>query len=211
MKYFLRLSSLFICLLTVACGSPYKGLQQQPLAISAYRYQPEFQKVSYRAIVDGKFLFKEFHLSGVLIIKQLQNGTIRAVFQNELGPALFGFEWDEESNFKVLQVMEQLDKEAVIKTLRKDIEMLLMIGLDKDSEILLTEGGGKRQFNRFDIESGYVYYISNDKELSKIENTNNRKRIVTVNVNNKPADNRMPENVSIKHHTANFVITLTKL
>lgn len=195
----------------MSCSSPYKGLQQQEMGVSAYRFKPDVNKVIYRAIVDGRFVFKQFHLSGLLIIKQLESGTIRAVYQNELGPTLFDFEWNEQYDFEVKQIMEQLDKEAVIKTLRKDIEMLLMIGLKENSEILLTSGRGKKQFNRFNIEGGYVYYISNDGELSQIENANNRKRIVTVNIHDKEADSVMPEKVFIEHHKANFTISLTKL
>lgn len=210
MKYYLRLSSLFL-LFIASCATPYKGLQQHPAIESVYRFQPEFDKVLYRCIVDGRFIFKKFHLSGVLFFKQLENGTKRAIFQNEMGIAFFDLEWDKDGNFKVRQIMEQLDKEAVKKTLRKDLEMLLMIGMDKNSEIMLGQDRGKEQLYRLKREEGYIYYTVEDDRLVKIENTNKRKKIITVKVGGKTNQKSMPDSVLFDHHKANFTISLTKI
>ena len=147
----------------------------------------------------------------MLFFKQLENGTIRAIFQNEMGIAFFDFEWDSAENFKVKQVMPQLDKEAVLKTLRKDLEMLLMIGMDKNSEISLGQDRGKQQLYRLNRTGGYVYYTAEDDRLVKIENTNNRKRIVTVSLQGDAAPASMPDTVLYDHHKANFTISLTKI
>jgi hypothetical protein len=210
MKHYLRLSSLFL-LFIASCATPYKGLQQQQVPLSVYRFQPEFDKVLYRCIVDGRFIFKKFHLSGVLFFKQLENGTKRAIFQNEMGIAFFDLEWDKDGNFKVRQIMEQLDKEAVKKTLRKDLEMLLMMGMDKNSEIMLGQDRGKEQLYRLNREGGYVYYTIAGNDLVKIENADNRKKIITVNVGGKATPQSMPDSVLFDHHKANFTISLTKI
>ncbi len=146
----------------------------------------------------------------MLFFKQLENGTIRAIFQNEMGIAFFDFEWDSTGNFKIKQVMPQLDKDAVIKTLRKDLEMLLMIGMDKKSEKSLVADRGKMQLYRLNRASGYVYYTVEDDHIVKIENTNNRKRIVSVNVQSENTAS-MPDTVLFNHHKANFTISLTKI
>ncbi len=210
MKHYLRLSSLFL-LFIASCATPYKGLQQHPAKASIYRFQPEFDKVLYRCIVDGRVIFKKFHLSGVLFFKQLENGTKRAIFQNEMGIAFFDLEWDKDGNFNVRQIMEQLDKEAVKKTLKKDLEMLLMIGMDKNSEIMLGQDRGKEQLYRLKREEGYIYYTVEDDRLVKIENTNKRKKIITVNVGGKTNQKSMPDSVLFDHHKANFTISLTKI
>lgn len=210
MKHYLRLSSLII-LFFASCATPYKGLQQQAVRESVYRFQPEFDRVLYRCIVDGRFIFKKFHLSGVLFFKQLENGTKRAIFQNEMGIAFFDMEWDKDGNFRVRQVMEQLNKEAVKKTLRKDLEMLLMMGMDKNSEILMGQDRGKGQLYRLNREEGYVYYTVDDNRLVKIENADNRKTIVTVEIGGKTTLKAMPDSVLFKHHKANFTISLTKI
>lgn len=210
MKHYLKLSSILLLFLA-SCAAPYKGLNQQQPTQSVYRFQPQIDKVLYRCIVDGRFIFKKFHLSGVLFFKQLENGTKRAIYQNEMGIAFFDMEWDKDNNFKVRQIMPEMDKEAVIKTLRKDMEMLLMIGLEKNSEISLTEDGGKTQLHRLNKGDGYVYYTVQNEKLIKIENTNNRKRIVSVNVSGMTSKATMPDTVLYRHHKANFTISLKKI
>lgn len=210
MKHFLRLSSLLL-IFAASCATPYKGLQQQPLTSSVYRFQPEYDRTLYRCIVDGRFIFKKFHLSGVLFFKQLENGTKRAIFQNEMGIAFFDMEWDSTGNFKVKQVIPQLDKDAVIKTLQKDLEMLMMTGMDKKTEIMLKGDRGKEQLHRLNREEGYVYYTVVDEQLIKIENSNNRKKIVSVTMLGKAAKTSMPDTVLFSHHKANFTISLTKI
>lgn len=211
MKRFLTLNSLLLVLLIHSCSNPYKFLQKIKITESAFRFKPHFDKAIYRAIVDGGVLFKKYHISGLLIIKQLENGTKRAVLQNEMGPILFDFEWQEDGKFEVKQIMPRMNKEAVIKTLRKDIEMLLMIGLDRGTEISYKQSRGNELYNRFNIAGGYVYYISDGQKLVRIENANDTKTIVTVKIDGFDAQKGLPEKVSIDHHKANFTISLNKL
>ncbi len=212
MKGYLKLNSLlFSIILLSSCSSPYKKLVTTTSSISAYKYEPELDKALYRCIIDGRFILKKFHLSGLLFFKELENGTKRAVYQNELGITFFDFAWNIEDSFSVKQVIPQLDKEAVINTLKKDIEMLLLIGLEKNSEKTFIDSRGIEQFNRLSISNGYVYYVTKDEKLVRIENANNRKRIVTVNVGAKAETSAMPQDVLIEHHTANFTISLKKI
>lgn len=210
MNHYLRLSSVLI-LLFASCSTPYNGLQSAKSNTSIYSYKPEFKRELYRCIVDGKFIFKKFHLSGVLFFKQLENGTKRAVFQNEMGIAFFDFQWDENRKFSVRQIMEQLDKEAVVKTLRKDLEMLMMIGMDEKSEIMLRGDRGNEQVYRLNRDNAYVYYTTKNDDLVKIENANNRKIVISVIVGNKEKKQSMPDNIKYTHHKANFTISLTKI
>ena len=147
----------------------------------------------------------------MLFFKQLENGTKRAIFQNEMGIAFFDFQWDENDEFSVKQIMEQLDKEAIVKTLRKDLEMLMMIGMEKKTEIMMRKDGGKQQVYRLNRDGAYVYYTVEGEELVKIENANNRKRIISVMVGDKEKKQSMPDTVHYTHHKANFTISLTKI
>ena len=92
MMHFLRLNSL-ILLLFASCSAPYRHLKQQPADNqSALRFKPVFEKALYRCVVDGGFIFKKYHLSGLLFFKTLENGTVRAIYQNEMGFTFFDFE-----------------------------------------------------------------------------------------------------------------------
>lgn len=211
MRNYIKLISLTALLFT-ACSTPYKGYRStKSSSATVYQYKPDFDRVLYRCIVDGKFLLKKYHLSGLLFFKQLETGTKRAIFQNEMGLAFFDMEWKADGNFELKQVIPQLDKEAVIKTLRNDMEMLLMIGAEKDSEILLQRDRGEEQVYRLNKGKGYLYYVVEDEKLIKIESANNKKKIVTINLVGKEDDTSMPVEAIFDHHKANFTISLTKI
>lgn len=67
MMRFLRLGSFVAGLLFASCGAHYKKLESRPATgVSALRFAPGFDKVLYRCVVDGRVVFKHFHLSGLL-------------------------------------------------------------------------------------------------------------------------------------------------
>lgn len=198
-------------LLAASCKTPYKGIELSTPQQSVYSFKPQFDKVLYRGIVDGKIIFKKFHLSGVLFFKQLENGTKRAIFQNEMGVAFFDFEWDKDGNFRKRQVIPQMDKEAVIRTLRKDMEMLLMEGMDLGTEKQAILSGGKQSLHRLNRGDGFVYYTTTGEKIIKIENTNNRKRIVSVDMAGATTNTTLADSIMFYHHKANFTISLKKI
>lgn len=208
MTRFLKLSSLAIVLFAASCANPYKNLQKESIGNTAMRFQPEYKRELYRCVVDGKVLFKSFHLTGVLLFKEMETET-RVVFQNEMGISFFDFSWDKNDNFKVNSIMPDLDKPAVIKTLQKDLALFLMKGLDKGSEQHFSMGD--EHYHRFTLDKGFVYYIEKTARLMRIVNTGERKRVVTITLDGKEKNISMPEKVVFEHHKANFSIQLTKI
>lgn len=209
MMRYLRLNS-FCCisvlLLLCACGNPYRSLQQSEKQYpSALTYKPVFEKKLYRCTVNGKFLFKKFHLSGVLFFKEMPEHATRAVFQNEMGFPFFDFEWNKNDSFTVKQIIPQLDKPPVIKILRKDMELLLMRHLATSTEKTFTKKD--EIYHRFDLEKGYAYYIFTSEKLVRIENAG-KKKVTTLTLADKTTAKAMPDSVFIKHHKAHFTIAL---
>ncbi len=211
MKLFLKLNSLLVVLL-FSCSSPYKKLiVAEKHSSSAIIYKPFFEKELYRCVVNGRVVFKKFHLSGILLFKKLETGTIRAVFQNEMGFTFFDFEWNANDSFKVNQVIPQLDKPAVLKILKKDMNLLLMKGLDLSSEKYYISDRGKADLSRYTLEKGYAYYISEQGKLVRIENAGEKSKVITITLKNKINNAAMPDTVVFDHHKANFTIELTKI
>jgi len=208
--HYLRLSSflLFVLVLT-NCRVPYKNLQEdRAVTTSALRFQPQFDKVLYRCVVDGRVLFKKFHLSGLLFFKTMDDSSTRAVFQNEMGFTFFDFEWSPEDSFTVNQIIPQLDKPALVRTLQKDMNFFLMKNLDTSSEKVFRKGN--ETLHSFDLVEGKVYYIANGQQLKRIENTG-KSKVLTVTMEGKTASEDMPQTAFFNHHKANFTIQLTKL
>lgn len=210
MKLCLRSSSALLSLLLLfSCGNPYKTLVSETgAASSAMRFQPVFEKELYRCIVDGRFLLKKFHLSGLLLFKKMEDSSTRVVFQNEMGISFFDFEWDAENHFKVNQIIPQLEKPAVIRLLQKDMQLLLMNNLHTATEQHFTKASEK--YDRFTLEKGYAYYISRQQQLVRIENAGKRK-VITIELGEKKRPEDLPQTVVFTHHKANFIIQLTKI
>ncbi|OSZ78317.1 hypothetical protein CAP35_08660 [Chitinophagaceae bacterium IBVUCB1] len=187
-------------------------MQQVPAnGQTAYRYKPAFQKEVYRCNVNGRFLLKKFHLSGILFFKEMKNGTVHAIFQNEMGFSFFDFEWDEQGRFKVNSIIEQLNKPAIVKTLKKDFNLLLMNELDSNSEKIYRGRRGEEMNYCFSLGGGVAYYIVNAGRLDRIENAGKRKKVITINVKGKQGNTVMPDTVLFTHHKANFTIGLHKM
>jgi hypothetical protein len=209
MRAFLKSGS-FLLLLLVSCKAPYYSkLVPQPKGKSALSFQPHFDKQLYRCIVDGRAVFKKFHLSGVLFFKTLEDGSTRAIFQNEMGFTFFDFEWDKKDVFKVNSIIPQLDKPAVIKTLQKDLDLLLMKGLNVGSESVYKKGD--ETYYRFKLEKGYVYYVEKSARLMQIDNTGEKRLVTEILLSGDNSVNELPDSVLFRHLKANFTIELHKI
>lgn len=201
--------SLLILVLFTACGNPYKHLQQSGAKqASVLRFRPVITKEVYRCIVDGRVLFKKFHLSGILLFKTFEDGSTRAVFQNEMGFSFFDFKWDEKDSFQVISIMPQLNKPALIKLLQKDMNLVLMKNLDSTTEKVFTQQD--ETYSRFSLEKGYAYYITQNGALKRIENAG-KSKVITITMTGRKDDKTLPETMLFKHHKAHFTIDLKKI
>ncbi len=204
----LKLVSLICLLALTACNSNYSHLRSGGSSVSAMRFKPVFTKELYRCVVDGKVLLKKFHLSGLLLFKTFDDGSTRAVFQNELGISFFDFKWDAADHFEVVSILPQLDKPALVKTLRKDMNLLLMKRLNTFSEKAFNKND--ESYSQFTLGKGVVYYISKEGQLQRIENAG-KSKVITISVGPKTTAQSMPDSVFFRHHKAHFTIDLKKI
>jgi hypothetical protein len=148
------------------------------------------------------------HLSGLLIIKKMPDSSVRMVFSNETGFKFFDFEFAANGNFKVYSVIKQMNKKAVLKTLRHDFELILMEHLD--SAVLIRTASGLLYYI-FPQKKGYSYYItdSTGDKLIRMERASKRKTVVEATMEN--YSNGVPDTIGITHKTFNFTIGLKKI
>ncbi|MEP6748913.1 MAG: hypothetical protein ABJB86_14370, partial [Bacteroidota bacterium] len=115
--------------------------------------------------------------------------------------------------FKVYYIMPQMDKKAVITTLRKDFELLLMQHLDAGKEFVRKKDG--LFYYGFPQRKGNNYYITDSAchRLVRLERASKRKAVVVAIMENY-ADG-MPDTIGITHHiphlNSDFTIGLKKL
>lgn len=169
------------------------------------KFAPTFTSTLYNAHIDvtGK------HLSGLLIIKKMPDSSTRMVFTNETGFTFFDFEFSKEGNFKVYSIIKQMNKKPVIKTLRKDFELVLMQHLQNKKSYTLTDN--KFLYVAFPQTKGYYYYITDSScmQLIKMERASKSKIAVEAVMQNYM--NGIPDTIGISHKNFNFDIGLKRI
>ncbi len=205
-----RFASIVAIFTLSACSRyPYRDLEAtRPVQGSILSLKPKVSRELYRCVVDGQLLWKKFHLSGILLFKQLPDGSLRAIFQNELGVSFFDFEWDARDSFSVKSIMSQLDRPAIIKTLKTDLSMLLMKGLKADEERALIADGDT--VFRFPMNDAFVYYRQINGRIPRIEYAG-RSLITSVGLTGQDKTSTLPDSITFDHRKANFSIELKKI
>lgn len=196
------------CLLILfGCTPIYKNLQRatgEPAAIN--KFKPEISVVLYKAQINviGNYL------SGLLLIKKMPDNSTRILFSNEMGFKFFDFGFSKDSGFKVYYVLKKMNRKAVIKTLRKDFELVLMQHLDS-SNAYIKKDDSQNLYYIFPQTKGYNCYItdSTGNELIRMERASKWKPVVTVIT--KDYKNGLPDSIGIEHHKFDFTIALKRL
>jgi hypothetical protein len=189
-----------------SCSSLYNNLQRTQTDINCLqKFRPVFQSALYSANIDvtGK------HLSGLLIIKKMPDSSTRMVFSNEMGFSYFDFEFAVDGTFKVYSITKQMDKKAVIKTLRKDFELLLMQNLENKKSYALKDDS--YFCTAFPQIKGTYYYITDSDCTHLIKMQRASKRKVVVEAIMQHYVNNVPDTIGISHKNFNFDIGLKRL
>ncbi len=203
MRYLLLSSSL---LFLIGCSPAWKQMQPAQSDMNVLqKFKPNFTVALYNTQVDvvGN------HLSGLLLIKKMPDSSTRLLFSNEMGFTFFDFEFDSSGKFKVYSIISKMNKKSVLKTLRKDFELVLMNNLDESKLITRTENG--LLYHIYPQSKGFNYYItdSTGKELVRLERASNKKTVVEAIM--KSYVNGIPDTVGITHKNFDFTIGLKRI
>ena len=113
-------------------------------------------------------------MGGIFIAKRVNDSIHRMVLTTDFGNKLLDFEISENS-FKVNFIIDNLDKQIIINTLRDDFRTLLQV----NNKVLSTYKKGRDIVYQTDKNS--YYYVNNElKSLTKITKTNKRKEKVII-------------------------------
>jgi hypothetical protein len=198
---------LFSFFVVTGCASEYKALQPiEPTANCIVKIRPtQLETAWYNASIDvvGK------HISGLMLIKNMPDSSVRVVFTNEAGIKFLDFEFGAKDNFNVHYIMKQLNKKPVIHTLRKDFELMLFKPFQ-----YLPEGAfffEDKVYYAFPQKSETAYFITSKDcaSLQYVELGSKRKKKVTAFFYGSKSS--QPDSISLVHHTFDMHIKLRKL
>lgn len=190
-----------------SCGSAYKGLQRTDAdaASCLEKFRP---KIDSPALYSTQVDILQHHLSGLLYFRPMDNGSMRVLFMSEMGMKFFDFEFTKDGSFIKHYMLPKMDKKAVVKTLRKDFDMVLM---RRDPATAKTFTGNGLRYTAFDLPKGKIYYITDTActQLVRVENGSRRKPVVDVWL--KQYRNGVPDSIDIRHHAVKFNISLQRV
>jgi hypothetical protein len=196
--------------LSLACGilscNAYRHLEKTSRPGECLqKFRPDIRRALYRTAVDitGR------HISGLLLIKALPDSSTRIVFSNEAGFSFFDFGFLPGNGFRVYHIIPQMDKKAVIQTLRKDFDLVLFRNMDESRRFTLEDSA--RLYFGCPQEKGVNYYIT-DKgctRLLKMQRASSRKPVVEALLF--PGPDGIPDSLSIRHLNFHFSISLKKI
>ena len=194
-----------ISLLVISCGPVlYQGELIQAEDKCIEKFKPVFNSDLYEAKVDviGK------HISGLLLFKTMPDSSTRIVFTNEAGVKFFDFEF-RQNRFRVYQIIRQLNKKPVVKTLQKDFEMILMPWIGSEKPMVYKNANELRYVFNHEKEKDCLVTNADCSTLQRLEKTSAKKKKVLVNIIAR--NNQAPDLITIEHLTFNMKIALKRL
>lgn len=198
----LRLNSLLLaaCLLA-SCSSAYRSLQR--MEGDAACLAPFRPKIDTTVLYNTQVDVLKHHFSGLLLFKPMENGSMRVVFLTEMGMKFFDFEFGADGGFTKHYVLPKMDKKAVVKTLRKDLEMILMRQPPATATVLTD---GRHRYTAYQLPKGKIYYITgmDCKELVRVEN-GGRQPVVEAWMTD--YHNGLPDSILVQHKKVKFNIS----
>jgi hypothetical protein len=169
------------------------------------QFRPKISRALYRTSVDvtGK------HIGGLLLIKTMPDSSTRVVFSNEMGFSFFDFGFSSDTGFKVYQIIPQMDKKAVVKTLRKDFELVLFRNMPEKGRFVLRDS--TLLYHGFPQTRGVNYYVTDAScsRLVKMQRASRRKPVMEARMYENAS--HAPDSIFIHHTNFAFSITLKKI
>ncbi|WP_048512033.1 hypothetical protein [Chryseobacterium sp. FH2] len=146
------------------------------------------------------------HVSGILIIKKLNETTHRVAMTSDFGNKLIDFEISE-NNFKVNYVFPDLDKKIVINFLKNDFQRLLKreYPVTKSFE----NGNSKIYFSKIDKKAYYLFFNKENGLLHQIIYTKNNKEKIDFTFDAKK--HIFADSLNLQHKDFNINIKLFQI
>ena len=194
-----------LTLLLSSCSiSVIKGLKKDVLEETHFT-NLYFADLAIDYVYKAKIkIFSDF-FGGILIIKKIKENNHRILFTTSFGNKIFDFEIIDET-FKILYIIDQLNKKPIIKTLKSDFENLI-----REHNTLYNVFADQTNYvYQSKLSKGYNYYITNETGiLLEIIHSNKIKKKTIISFSE--IKNNIAKTISIKHNNLPLSINLLYL
>jgi len=149
------------------------------------------------------------HISGLLLIKKMEDNSRRVVFTSESGLTFFDFEFASTGDFIVHHIVKMMDKKAVISTLRKDFDLLLGNYFQSPAASMSRMNNELYIGSQKNNETAYLVLADSCNSLLRLELASARTKKVTVE--SYPDFFHLPDSIHVRHYTFDMNIHLVQL
>ena len=196
-----------IVVLISACSCPYKNLSKTEFSNSDIKNIPYALPFSEKTLIyktDIKFYKND--ISGLLIIKKMDESIYRIALTTQFGLNIFDFELDH-GILNVKYCIEYLNKKIIINTFQHDFNLLLM--QNKSDALYLFDNSIENQkiwqFTSGNINYNYIQNTDSEKiEIINLKKRNSEK--ISVGLQNY-RDN-IPKNITLEHRNIKLKMIL---
>lgn len=204
------LLSSFIALFVFGCKSGHYGKLQKLTIEPATAPTPIFRDNFNSFLFKTNITVYGKDFSGLLVTKQMSAGDYRVIFTTELGMKLFDFEF-KDSAFTLHYCVPQFNQPKLLKTIQKDIEILLMNDLAGKTFDIYRDPSDKYLVHKLKRDKMYDYYFTEKttRHLVKIEHSKKRTKKIIFTLNNYVDD--FPNYILIRHYNIKLKIELNLL
>ena len=152
--------SLCLCLACASCApSITRGLRKGNLQTI------QKDEISSMVVTNGELLkynmifdLMKKHFSGMLLVKQIDDHSIRALFSTHFGLSLFDLEIGKDT-FIVHHCIEPLQKKGLLSLLQKDLSILFGLNLLPSNEVTVySSTSGKSDAIAYRLNDAKVFY-----------------------------------------------------
>jgi len=197
----------FILILACSCTTTYKNLTKEELSNSEIKNIPYALPLSEKTLIYKTDInFYKNDISGLLIIKKMDESIYRIALTTQFGLKIFDFELDH-GILNVKYCVEYLNKKIIINTFQNDFNLLLMqfevktiyeIDNSIENQKIWQFASGKINYN----------YIQNT-DSEKIEIINLKKRnSEKISVGLHRYKGNIPENITLEHRNIKLKMNL---
>ena len=201
----LFLISLLFIVASCATNNLVNDLKLVALDIPIYNL-PYFSNSETDYVYKANISVYGNELSGIFIVKKINETTHRVVFTTEFGNKLLDFEISD-SDFKINFIIEDLNRKILINTLKKDFKLLLR------NKFYIKKQFENDVFKVYVIEDGknfdYIYITKSNEKPSKIVLASKRKIYISIVYTSE--NNSFANSIIIQHNAINLKIQFNYL
>ena len=202
---FLLISS-FAALFLSSCSSALlAGFQQQTSNTKSFTS-------GYFANAETDYIYKAalsaygHDLSGILIIKQIEDKAHRVVFTTEFGNRLFDFEISQD-HFKVNYILEDLNRKIILKILEQDFRLMLQADFTIDA--MYADGKFNVMKSAVSDRNNYLYLRKDDGRYARLMHATKRKEKLSIYFTSE--NDIFADTILIQHADIKLRIVLNRL